>query len=276
MWQRSYFYNKARFATHGWHLRWLTVTNEKAYSVPDRTDAEKHRLTYPKFTSLDVDEERHILRIVHPDPEKRNFYLKAPSKRILDRVVEKLEMLAERNERERKEQQQEGNEAELELPQHLIDDDPGAEERHSVEGMVDFPSHGSNLEVIIFLLLFPFRFLIHWTVPDVRALKSDGDPAASLGTAFLAVLSCLLWLVAGSYAMVASLEALADLMNIPPAVVGVTVSAVGTSLPNYVASRVAARAGFGVSARFSYLDHEVAWPNRVLDFALQFKTDSHP
>lgn len=50
-----------------------------------------------------------------------------------------------------------------------------------------------------------------------------------------------------SYAMVRSLEELADLMNIPDAVVGVTVSAAGTSLPNYVASKVAAQQGFGVS-----------------------------
>ena len=46
--------------------------------------------------------------------------------------------------------------------------------------------------------------------------------------------------------MVASLEHLAALLDIPDAVVGVTVSAAGTSLPNYVASKVAAQKGFGV------------------------------
>lgn len=51
-----------------------------------------------------------------------------------------------------------------------------------------------------------------------------------------------------SYAMVASLEALAELMDIPDAVVGFTVSAAGTSLPNYVASKVAAENGFGNQA----------------------------
>lgn len=48
--------------------------------------------------------------------------------------------------------------------------------------------------------------------------------------------------------MVASLEALAELMDIPDAVVGFTVSAAGTSLPNYVASKVAAENGFGNQA----------------------------
>ena len=35
------------------------------------------------------------------------------------------------------------------------------------------------------------------------------------------------------------------MMNIPDAVIGVTVSAAGTSLPNYVASKIAAEKGFG-------------------------------
>lgn len=48
--------------------------------------------------------------------------------------------------------------------------------------------------------------------------------------------------------MVASLEALAELMNIPDAVIGFTISAAGTSLPNYVASKVAAENGFGNQA----------------------------
>ena len=48
--------------------------------------------------------------------------------------------------------------------------------------------------------------------------------------------------------MVASLEGLAELLDIPDAVVGATLSAAGTSLPNYVASQVAARQGFGNQA----------------------------
>lgn len=51
-----------------------------------------------------------------------------------------------------------------------------------------------------------------------------------------------------SYAMVASLEALAELLDIPDAVIGFTVSAAGTSLPNYIASKVAASEGFGNQA----------------------------
>jgi Ca2+/Na+ antiporter len=112
-------------------------------------------------------------------------------------------------------------------------------------------------------------------VPDVRQLDRNGDPTASIGVAYFATFMCLLWLIAGSYFMVACLEKLAELMNIPDAVIGVTVSAAGasnvprkpfdwypfsharcflsfqnpgTSLPNYVASKVAAENGFGNQA----------------------------
>lgn len=84
--------------------------------------------------------------------------------------------------------------------------------------LTEFPTDGSSLEIIIFLLLLPLRFLMHWTIPDVRTLDEDGNPTATLGKAYLASLGCLLWLIVGSYAMVASLENLAELLQIPDAV----------------------------------------------------------
>lgn len=127
---------------------------------------------------------------------------------------------------------------------------PGEEEfisggDHS--SLIEFPWSGSLLDVTFHILLFPLKGLMHLTIPDVRHLDSEGNPKGGLGMAFLAITMCLVWLIVGSYAMVASLEKLAELMNVPDAVVGVTVSAAGTSLPNYVASKVAAQQGFGVS-----------------------------
>ena len=111
----------------------------------------------------------------------------------------------------------------------------------------------STLGMLFFLLLYPLRFLLHWTIPDVRLLDPFGNPTPTLVKAYAAAGSCLLWLIIGSYAMVASLEHLADWLDIPTAVVGVTVSAAGTSLPNYIASKIAAEKGFGVRRRRDYL-----------------------
>ena len=113
--------------------------------------------------------------------------------------------------------------------------------------LTEFPHDGSSFEILIFIVLFPIRFIMQWTIGDVRTLDQEGNPTSTLGKAYLAITMCLVWLIIGSYAMVSSLEHLADLLNIPDSVVGVTVSAAGTSLPNYVASKVAAQKGFGVS-----------------------------
>jgi K+-dependent Na+/Ca+ exchanger-like protein len=235
MWQRSYFYNKARMATHGWHLRWFTLTNHKMVSVPDRTDFEKHRIVYPPFTEVSVDEARLIIRIEN-EVGKRNFYIMAPSAEILATVVQKMDDTMQGHEEvERRATNGTGDSEDLDATEAAEDHVP----------LIELPVGGSNMEIALFFLLFPLRYLIHHTIPDVRTLDHHGNPTATLPKALLASTSCLVWLIVGSYIMVASLEALAALMDIPDAVVGVTASAAGTSLPNYVASRVAAQNGFG-------------------------------
>ena len=118
--------------------------------------------------------------------------------------------------------------------------------RQAHEELIDFPAGGSKIEIVFWLLLSPLKYLMHYTLPDTR--HSQGEMKEQVNHAFKATLMCLVWLVAGSYAMVASLEALAELMGIPNAVIGFTVSAAGTSLPNYVASKVAAENGLGNQA----------------------------
>ena len=93
--------------------------------------------------------------------------------------------------------------------------------------LIEFPSDGSNIEIAFWLFPLPIRFLMHYTMPDVRQLDRNGNPMSTIGYAYLAALSCLVWLIIGSYAMVASLEKLAELMDVPDALVGVTVSAAG-------------------------------------------------
>jgi Ca2+/Na+ antiporter len=108
-----------------------------------------------------------------------------------------------------------------------FDTDPDFEGADIHQELIEFPSEGSNLEVFFWFCLFPLRFLMHYTLPDVRSLDEQGEPTATIGKAFFSTFMCLVWLVIGSYAMVASLEALAALMDIPDAVIGFTVSAAG-------------------------------------------------
>ena len=250
-------------------MRWFTFTRDTVSSVPDRTECDKHTMTYPRFTQIEIDEQRLIIKIPNPAEGKRDCtfssrrhthivfqnvlcqltrtltlllfvgadYLLAPSKDIFDTVVGKCESIVEACVSEEKQPMQ-------------WDSRPGDEEFIGGEdqsSLIEFPWSGSLLDVTFHILLFPLKGLMHLTIPDVRHLDSEGNPESGLAMAFLAICMCLVWLIIGSYAMVASLEKLAGLMNIPDAVIGVTVSAAGTSLPNYVASKVAAQQGFGVS-----------------------------
>ena len=41
-------------------------------SIPDRHDPEEHKMRYPRFREIEIDEEHLIINIVNPDPTKRN------------------------------------------------------------------------------------------------------------------------------------------------------------------------------------------------------------
>ena len=72
LWQRSLFYSKSKLATKGWNLRWFNFTAESVHSVPDRADSLKHRITYPHFEEIEVDEARLVVCIINPDPKRPN------------------------------------------------------------------------------------------------------------------------------------------------------------------------------------------------------------
>lgn len=238
MWQRSFFYTKARASQNGWHLRWFTFTTDSIFSVPNRANFEKYQVGYPKFTKIEVDEDRLLIRIPqeHEIEGTRDFIWMAPSKKTLLAVVKKIEGIMVECENKG-------------LNTGIVPDDDFPIEEHDghAESLIEFPDliDDGYIVMFFFLFLYPIRVMFHFTIPDVRVTDSKGNPTATLRMAFLAVLACLVWLIILSYAMVSSLEHLAELMDIPTSVVGVTVSAAGTSLPNYVASKVAAQKGFG-------------------------------
>jgi Ca2+/Na+ antiporter len=111
--------------------------------------------------------------------------------------------------------------------------------------LIKYPAGESRLQQLFYVLLFPLKLLMQVTVPDPRIIPAEAK-GPRLSVALVSICMCIVWLIVGSYAMVTSLEMLGDLMRLPDSVIGQTISAAGTSLPNYVASQVAARQGLGV------------------------------
>ena len=233
LWQRSVFYTKAYFGSHAFHLRWFTIAPLRITSVPDRWEPNKHVLVYPLFDEIHVDERRRILHLVHPMEGRRDFTLMAPNKAIFDAVVQGFEEYMEATLTLRLQGMIELDEAHgssASAKKRDADADPHVD-------LIELPRHASGIELALWVAVCPLRFLMHLTLPEVRHLDRSGQPQKSVSRAYLSTVSSLMWLIAGSYTMVYSLEHLAELIGISDAVMGVTISAAGTSLPAYIASR---------------------------------------
>eukprot|EP00578_Thalassiosira_sp_NH16_P000780 CAMPEP_0181141092 /NCGR_PEP_ID=MMETSP1071-20121207/35643_1 /TAXON_ID=35127 /ORGANISM="Thalassiosira sp., Strain NH16" /LENGTH=449 /DNA_ID=CAMNT_0023228067 /DNA_START=112 /DNA_END=1458 /DNA_ORIENTATION=+ len=253
LWQRSMFYTKAYFGSHAFHLRWFTITPRKVASVPDRQEPEKHAIVYPLFREVLVDKRRLIINIVHPVEGRQGFILMAPSRAIFDAVVKGLEEYMAATQALREQGMIE-----------LDDWDDGAAEgdgknttaqkRRDIDAdphvdLIELPQNASKFELALWVSVYPLRLIMHYTLPELRHLDHHGQRVTkSISRAYLSTFSCLVWLIAGSYVMVYSLEHLGALLGIPDTVMGVTISAAGTSLPAYIASRIAAEKGFGNQA----------------------------
>lgn len=107
--------------------------------------------------------------------------------------------------------------------------------------LITMPENCSMSIKIFHVILFPLKVLIHYAIPDVRNDRTTLLPLKAI----VSIVVSIIFLVFSSFAMVTSLESLSHKLNIPEEIIGATISAAGTSLPNFVASQVAARQGLG-------------------------------
>jgi Ca2+/Na+ antiporter len=227
LWERSYFYSKARARRHAFHLRWFTITPQRISSVPDRNAPTKHVIVYPLFDEIHVDVKRLIIQLVNPVKGKRNFVLIAPSRAIFDAVLLAFDkyVTATSSLRDMGVTELDDERGDLhKLSKRDKNADPHIE-------LIECPKNASLLGIFLFGMLFPLRLIMHYTLPDVRHLDHHGIPTASIWVAYVSTITSLIWLLAGSYVMVVSLETLADVIGIPDAVMGV--SSVGLCLCTY-------------------------------------------
>ncbi|XP_075898899.1 sodium/potassium/calcium exchanger 2-like isoform X3 [Nelusetta ayraudi] len=88
----------------------------------------------------------------------------------------------------------------------------------------------------VFLFLLPITFPLWLTLPDVRHLKSERLVAVTF-------LGCIVWIHIFSYFMLWWAHRAGETFSIPETIIGLTVLAVGTSIPDLIASGIVARRG---------------------------------
>lgn len=262
LWEQSLFYSKARVDVNAWNLRWFTFrAQEGITSVPNRTFC-KDEMRYPDFVKIEVDEAHLILKMVTPGDDTRDCkntvcgsycicgsrltvftmpcYLvlyadvfMAPSEAVLLSVLDACQHMEHHH-------YESGQEDEK-----LLTDYSARPEAELPPPMTKFPTGESRMRQLFHVLLFPFIFLMQITVPDPRVFWNHEKGGPRLSVALFSSCLCIVWLVVGSYVLVSSLERLGALLRLPDSVIGQTICAAGTSIPNYVASQVAARQGLG-------------------------------
>lgn len=222
LWQRSAFYDMARVDMNAWQLRWFTFSKEKIVSTPHRTQnaaEDRDATVMPRIHSFDADDSRLMMSV---RTQNRDFIFLSPSRANFETAIEGLGKR-------------------LNFQEDESDEGPTAEKE--IHGsLIAFPVEGFTTSgFIMYCVTFPVKACIQFTIPDVRSGTSV-SPHIKAGFASLA---SIISLTVGSYAMATSLEELSHELNIPESIVGVTISAAGTSLPNLISSRCAARLGLG-------------------------------
>lgn len=110
-------------------------------------------------------------------------------------------------------------------------------EQEEHESIWSMPDEGS-VHQILWVLFWPARFLLHFTVPDCRRL--------SMRKWFpLTFALSVVWIGAVSYVTVWMVTIIGFTLGIPDSVAGITLLAAGTSIPEVFSSVIVARSGLG-------------------------------
>lgn len=119
------------------------------------------------------------------------------------------------------------------------EDEHSASSEESDGGPPELFDFGDNLADHIFWAIgFPLIFMFHFTIPD------SSKPELSKYY-YLSFMSSVFWIGIISYFMVFMATTLGKVLNIPDPVMGLTLLAGGTSIPDLLSSAAVARKGYG-------------------------------
>mmetsp|Transcript_564 Transcript_564/g.1065 ORF Transcript_564/g.1065 Transcript_564/m.1065 type:complete len:698 (-) Transcript_564:72-2165(-) len=112
------------------------------------------------------------------------------------------------------------------------------EDMEGVWESLKFPEEGGTLVWVQYILVLPLVLVMACTIPDVRR-PGWGK------WCYLAFFLSIAWIGGFSYIMVTFAELIGNTLGIPSVIMGVTVLAAGTSVPDLLSSVIVARRGSG-------------------------------
>ncbi|KAJ1462994.1 Sodium/calcium exchanger protein-domain-containing protein [Pelagophyceae sp. CCMP2097] len=240
LWRASRFYSSVRITKNSYQLRWWTVNDRALKSRHGPNQSQTRTFDVSLATECVVtDAEKLRFTLVRTKHPYGHLDLVAPSSAIMYEVVRRINALIDRTHHH------------VETGRAVKADDDedahGHEDDEHVECLIEWPhrkgpAEGTALALIrrfvvvgLHVLLLPLKVSFHYTIPDSRL---GGSVNRAMGAS-------VAWLAITSYIMVACCENLGEELGISSGTIGITVGAVGTSLPNLISSMVVAREGFG-------------------------------
>lgn len=251
---KSHFYKmRCCPVVKSWRLRYFTVDEHGLHSRKFREGAQRG----PQIEMIDLQTCRSV-EVVDRDQGlfelKRNgsasyfdnedfdrpYQFVATSAELMDAMVKRIaDHIKRAKARTREQQLQFNKEASIAMEGEFHLGDEG--ENHVT--LLDAPDYeygspSGMLSTSWHYFLFPLKFLLHYTLPDVMV---KGGRKKYIRCLFVSIF----WLALQSFAMIKCCDGLGEWIGTSPTVMGLTLSAVGTSFPNLWSSMLVARQGFG-------------------------------
>lgn len=243
LFRQNRFYSRAKASKHAWELRWcvLRVDSRELHTFCERADADhvdfwtsKGARRYKLLAVTAFDRNRGLLELEFApigreagcDPEPRIGYFLAPSKHVLEGFLREAEMLLV------------GEHIPAHAPPRVVSRtastfDEGGEAAREEASLIVWPRTAPLVVRVAHVVLFPAKLALHLTILDVRTRAQP--------TGLNSVVACfqsVVWLAVMSLGMCACCELIGDIVGLSDAVIGITFSAIGTSLPNLISSMV--------------------------------------
>lgn len=222
LYKRSPWYTKLNISSLMWYKRWFVLSDTFWY-CPNPLSPEKGRGEIPLWKVWKVEVDAADPCIIKLLTSKRTYELRAVTPQLaanwFHALCRRIESVKEV------------------LPQYysesgLLDVDEGEDYVSTLE----YPFGESYGHILFWVLTYPLALLLYVTVPDVRKDKCKKMFVLTF------VMVCV-WIGVMSYAMVWAADQFARVVGIPDIIMGLTITAFGSSLPSLFGSVSAAKQG---------------------------------
>lgn len=223
LYKKSRWYSTMSISSRVWQKRWF-VLGETFWYCRNPLFLEK-RKEIPLWKAWKITQSKEDPCAIHIYTKKQTYILRAEEEENASRWVRELKARVKTVKRLHPELYASGG---------LID----VEDDDDEESLLEFPYDAPFGHVLMWILSLPFAVLFTFTIPDIKKERLQ----KFLPLTFFMV---VVWLGITSYAMVWGAKNFARCLHIPDDIMGISITAIGASLPSLFSSVIAAKQGEG-------------------------------